>query len=77
MQVCHRVDCNTSHFLCENLAAKDELRRNVLHQAELLSRVLLIPGTLPFVVTTNAIMKYNSIACKVLTELVLAPTHRH
>jgi hypothetical protein len=32
---------------------------------------------LPFRVTTNAIMKYNSIACKVLTELVLARTNGH
>jgi hypothetical protein len=36
-----------------------------------------IPGTLPFIVTTNAIMKYNSIACKVLTELVLARPNSH
>ena len=33
-----------------------------------------IIGTMPFLGTTNAIMNYNSIACKVLTELVLART---
>jgi hypothetical protein len=77
MQECHRLGRITLHFLCENLAARDELERNILHRAELLSRAPFIPGTLPFVVTTNAIMKYNSIACKVLTELVLAYANRH
>ena len=34
-------------------------------------------GTVPFLITTHAIMKYNLIACKVLIELVLARTIRH
>ena len=35
------------------------------------------PGILPFCITTNVIMKYNLIACKVLTELVLARIGGH
>ena len=36
-----------------------------------------ISGTLPFIDTTNAILKYNSIVRKVLIELVLARSNGH
>jgi hypothetical protein len=36
-----------------------------------------ISGTVSFRVTIKAILQYNSIACKVLTELVLAYANRH
>ena len=67
------------HFVHVFCPAKDDFERNVPHGAEWFSGASpsKIPGTVPFHVTTNVIMKYNLLACKVLTELVLAHANRH
>jgi hypothetical protein len=52
-------------------------KRSALSRVASLDSPAPIPGTLPLIDTTNAIMKYNLIACNVLTELVLAHTNRH
>jgi hypothetical protein len=40
------------------------------------SRTVVHPGTVSFIVTTRLLMQYNLIAFKVLTELVLALANR-
>ena len=77
--VSRRNDGLLLHLLSDFRPAKNEIESGVYLWPERFSWAgpYAISGTLPFLVTTNAIMKYNSIACKVLTELVLAPTNRH
>jgi hypothetical protein len=76
--VTRRDDCMTTRFLLESCPGYDELAGNDVRGADWHSWTsLIIQSNLPFSITTNTIMKYNLIVCKVLTELVLARTSRH
>jgi hypothetical protein len=65
---------------CETCIAKGKMVRTGRHKAKWYTRLAWVgsfSSILSFILTTEGIIKYNSIACKVLTELVLANTERH
>jgi hypothetical protein len=73
-----RDDCMTVRFLLEFCPEHDDLAESNVRQADWqFQAALQLPSKLPFSITTNTIMKYNLIVCKVLTELVLARKIRH